>query len=172
METSQIQLIQTLVVFGLLIIGKIVLRSLVNGIMKKFHFALERKRIISKIINFFLILVAIVFIAAIWGVKPQQFTVFITSTLTVLGVAFFAQWSILSNISASLILFFNHPVRIGAHIKILDKDYPIEGQVDNISLFFTYIKTSEGQLISIPNNIMLQKTIQLADEQHHPLKSA
>ncbi|MCE1201662.1 MAG: mechanosensitive ion channel family protein [Bacteroidia bacterium] len=166
METSQLQLIQTLIVLGFIAVSKIVLRSLVNGIMKKFHFALERKRIISKIINFFLILVGFVFIAAIWGVKPQQFTVFITSILTVLGVAFFAQWSILSNISASLILFFNHPVRIGAYIKILDKEYPIEGFVDNISLFFTYIKTDEGNLVSIPNNIVLQKTIQLSDELH------
>ncbi|MBK9291757.1 MAG: mechanosensitive ion channel [Bacteroidetes bacterium] len=164
METIQIQLIQSLVVLVVLLAGKIVLRSLVNGIMKKFHFALQRKRIITKIINFFLILVAIVLLAAIWGVKPQQFTIFITSTLTILGVAFFAQWSILSNISASLILFFNHPVRIGAQIKILDKDYPIEGVVDNISLFFTYIRTEEGQLVSLPNNIVLQKTIQLSDE--------
>ena len=161
METHHIQFIQTLVVMTMMIAGKIILRSLVNGIMKKFHFALERKRIISKIINFFLILVGIVLIAAIWGVKPHQFTIFITSILTILGVAFFAQWSILSNISASLILFFNHPVRIGAHIKILDKDYPIEGKVDNISLFFTYILTSDGNLVSIPNNIVLQKTIQL-----------
>lgn len=162
MEASQIQLLQTLVVLALLTVGKIILRGLVNGIMKKFHFALQRKRIISKIINFFLVLVGIVLLAAIWGVKPQQFTIFITSTLTILGVAFFAQWSILSNISASLILFFNHPVRIGTYVRILDKDYPIEGTVDNISLFFTYIKTTKGHLVSIPNNIVLQKTIQLS----------
>jgi len=161
MEQYNIQLVQTLVVLAIIMAGKIVLRGLVNGIMKKFHFALQRKRIITKIINFFLILVGIVILAAIWGVKPQQFTIFITSTLTIMGVAFFAQWSILSNISASLILFFNHPVRIGNQITILDKDYPIEGVVDNISLFFTYIKTTEGNLVSIPNNIVLQKTIQL-----------
>lgn len=161
MEQYNIQLVQTLVVLAFIIAGKIVLRGLVNGIMKKFHFALQRKRIITKIINFFLILVGIVILAAIWGVKPQQFTIFITSTLTIMGVAFFAQWSILSNISASLILFFNHPVRIGNQITILDKDYPIDGVVDNISLFFTYIKTVDGHLVSIPNNIVLQKTIQL-----------
>jgi len=161
MKPFEIQLLQTLVVLVSLVAVKILLRGVVNKIMNKFHFALERKRIISKIINFFIIVVAAVIITAIWGVKPQQFTLFITSALTVLGVAFFAQWSILSNISSSLILFFNHPIRIGANIRILDKDYPIEGKVENISLFFMYIRTSDEQLVSIPNTIVLQKTLSM-----------
>lgn len=164
MKPIELQLLQTLIVIVSLLAIKILLRGVVNKIMNKFHFALERKRIISKIINFFIIIVASILITAIWGVKSQQFTLFITSALTVLGVAFFAQWSILSNISSSLILFFNHPIRIGAYIKILDKDYPIEGKVENISLFFMYIRTTDEQLVSIPNTVVLQKTISMATE--------
>ncbi|MDP2237180.1 MAG: mechanosensitive ion channel family protein [Bacteroidales bacterium] len=164
MELYQLQIIQTLAVIISLVAIKFLLRGFINKLMNKLHFALERKRIISKIINFFIIIVALVLITAIWGVKSQEVTIFITSTLTILGVAFFAQWSILSNISSSLILFFNHPVRIGSQIKILDKDYPIEGIVVNISLFFMYIKTNDGQLVSIPNTVVLQKTISLDNE--------
>jgi small-conductance mechanosensitive channel len=164
METYQLQIIQTLAVIISLVTIKFLLRGIINKFMNKLHFALERKRIISKIINFFILIVAVVLITAIWGVKSQEVTIFISSILTILGVAFFAQWSILSNISSSLILFFNHPVRIGSQIKILDKEYPIEGVVVNISLFFMYIKTSDGQLVSIPNTVVLQKTISLDSE--------
>jgi len=164
MEPYQLQIFQTLAVIISLVAIKFLLRGIINKFMNKLHFALERKRIISKIINFFILIVAVVLITAIWGVKSQEVTIFISSILTILGVAFFAQWSILSNISSSLILFFNHPVRIGSHIKILDKEYPIEGVVENISLFFMYIKTSDGQLVSIPNTVVLQKTISLDRE--------
>lgn len=164
MEPYQLQIIQTLAVIISLVAIKFLLRGIINKFMNKLHFALERKRIISKIINFFILIVAVVLITAIWGVKSQEVTIFISSILTILGVAFFAQWSILSNISSSLILFFNHPVRIGSQIKILDKENPIEGVVVNISLFFMYIKTTDGQLVSIPNTVVLQKTISLDSE--------
>jgi len=96
---------------------------------------------------------------AIWGVDPQQLLLFLTSTLTILAIGFIAQWSILSNITASLILFFNHPIHIGGWIKIVDKDLPIEGIVENITLFFMYIRTTEGELLSVPCNIVLQKPV-------------
>ena len=107
---------------------------------------------------------AFVLLTAVWGVDSEQVTVYITSALTILGVGFFAQWSILSNLTSSMILFFNHPVRIGGRIKILDKDYPIEGVVENISLFFMYIRTENHGLVTIPNVLVLQKTIALESE--------
>lgn len=159
MEHYQIQLLQSVAVTVSLIVVKFVLRVLVKNIMTKFHFAVERKRIISKIINLLIILVAFILLTAIWGVDSEQMTLYITSALTILGVGFFAQWSILSNLTSSLILFFNHPVHIGGRIKILDKDYPIEGVVENISLFFMYIRTENAGLVTIPNTVVLQKTI-------------
>ncbi|MDP3463515.1 MAG: mechanosensitive ion channel [Bacteroidales bacterium] len=164
MKPFQLQLLQTIIMLVTLAATKILLRSIVNKFMNKFHFALERKRIISKIINFFIIMVGFVVVIAIWGVDSQQVILFITSALTILGIGFFAQWSILSNITSSLILFFNHPIRIGGHIRILDKDYPIEGVVENISLFFMYIRTHDNQLVSIPNTVILQKTISLLED--------
>ncbi len=164
MEHYQLQLLQTVAVIAFLLIIKVLLRFIVNNIVLKFHFAPERKRIISKIINLLIFLVGIILLTAIWGVDSQQVTLYITSALTILGVGFFAQWSILSNLTSSMILFFNHPVHIGGRIKILDKDYPIEGVVENISLFFMYIRTENNGLVTIPNTIVLQKTIALEDD--------
>jgi small-conductance mechanosensitive channel len=85
--------------------------------------------------------------------------VFLTSVITVLGIAFFAQWSILSNITSSLILFFNHPLKIGQQIRVLEKDYDVDGQLIDISFFFMYLRDKDGNTITIPTSIALQKTI-------------
>jgi small-conductance mechanosensitive channel len=85
--------------------------------------------------------------------------VFVTSVITILGIAFFAQWSIISNITASLILFFNHPLRIGEEIEILDKEISVKGKLEDISFFFMHIRTVNGELVTVPNNLALQKII-------------
>jgi len=69
------------------------------------------------------------------------------------GVAFFAQWSILSNITSSEIIFFSHPVRID------DVVITMAGKVMDIVLFFVTLKTEEGQEITLPNNIFMQKMV-------------
>src|SRR5690606_31965299 len=90
-----------------------------------------------------------------------QMAVFISSAMAVLGIAFVAQWSLLSNITAGLILFFNHPLKIDDHIKIIEKDFIIEGIINDITFFFVHIKTEDKEKISIANNIFLQKNISI-----------
>jgi small-conductance mechanosensitive channel len=81
------------------------------------------------------------------------------------GVGFIAQWSILANVTSSLILFFNHPMKLGQEIQILDKEYDITGTLVDISFFFLYIKTEDGETITIPNSVVLSKVIKI-----HPKK--
>jgi small-conductance mechanosensitive channel len=104
-------------------------------------------------------LVGGIVLAAIWNIDRKELFVFFTSVLTIIGIAFFAQWSILSNITASLILFFNHPLRIGQYIQVFDKDYMVEGKLEDISFFFMHVRTKENQIVTIPNNLVLQRTI-------------
>jgi small-conductance mechanosensitive channel len=127
--------------------------------LKKFHFSLQRRRMTIKVLNFFLITSALIALMGIWGIEQEKFVIFISSVLTILGIAFFAQWSILSNITAGFILYFNHPMKLGDHIKILEKDFIIEGMIDDITFFFVHIKTDNGEEVTIPNSIILQKNI-------------
>jgi small-conductance mechanosensitive channel len=85
----------------------------------------------------------------------------LSSLLTVLGIAFFAQWSLLSNITSGLILFFNHPVKLGDTIKIHDKEFPIEGQVKDIGYYFVHLETLEGERLTIPNSALIQKMVSI-----------
>ena len=63
----------------------------------------------------------------VWGVDQSELLIFLSTILVVLGVAFFAQWSIISNITSTLIIFFNQPIKIGDYLTIMDKEYEIEG---------------------------------------------
>lgn len=152
-------IIQTCVLLAVVIIVKLFAGQAVNRILARLDFDLKRKKITMRIINLFLLLFVLVVLAAIWNIDRSQFMVFITSLITVLGIAFFAQWSILSNITSSLILFFNHPVKIGQRVKVLDREYDIEGKLIDISFYFLYIKTDKGELITIPTSVALTKTL-------------
>lgn len=110
--------------------GKAVTRFLV-----KFEGDIKRKRVSIRIINLFLSIFFILIYAAIWNIETQDLLVFFTSTITVIGIAFFANWSILSNITASLILYFNHPLKIGETVRIYDKEFDTEGELIDLSFF-------------------------------------
>jgi small-conductance mechanosensitive channel len=102
-----------------------------------------------------------VIMIAIWGLNTNDLVTYVGGTLTVIGVAFFAQWSILSNITAGIILFFSFPFRIGDVIRVHDKDFPIEAQIEDIKAFHTILKTRDGELITYPNNLLLQKGVSI-----------
>ena len=157
----KLQIFETALVVSFLILVKMVARNSINKILSKFEFGIERKRISHKIVNLFIVLFALIFLAGIWNIDRSQLMVFITSTLTLVGVGFIAQWSILANVTSSLILFFNHPMKLGQEITILDKEYDINGTLIDISFFFLYIKTEEGEIITIPNSVVLNKVIKI-----------
>ncbi|MDK9736426.1 mechanosensitive ion channel family protein [Vibrio sp. D404a] len=92
------------------------------------------------------------------GIGYGNFTIFISSLVTVFGVAFIAQWSILSNITASFLIFFVFPYRIGDSIVVADGD-GIEGKILEIKMFHTLIRHSSGNLIAYPNSLLLQKSV-------------
>ncbi len=168
MDIQAIRIIQTLVVIVVLIAAHFFTKRGVRNFLKKLKFSSKRRKLTIRAINFLLTLTAIVFISGIWGVKQSQIAVFISSVMAILGIAFVAQWSVLSNITAGLILFFNHPLKIGDHIKILEKDFVIEGIISDITFFFVHIKAPNQEKVSIANNIFLQKTISivLQKEEH------
>lgn len=164
METYKIQLIETFVVLVVYVIVYYTTKTFINNSLKNTQLQRRRRKITIKAINLFTLITAIILLSAIWGLKQNEITVFVSTILTALGIAFFAQWSLLSNITSSLLLFFNHPIKIGDSIKVLDKDYPIEGEVSDLTYFFVHLKTENGETITIPNSIFLQKSVSVLEK--------
>lgn len=166
------QIIQTVIVLALLVVIRFITRNSINRALKKFNFSIQRRRMTVKILNFFLLISVVFILLGIWGIDKERLILFISSVLTIIGVAFVAQWSILSNITAAFILFFNHPMKIGDEIKVLEKDFIIEGVIDDIISFFVHIKTSSGERITIPNTVILQKNISIKYVENKHLKGS
>ncbi|WP_299605274.1 mechanosensitive ion channel domain-containing protein [uncultured Aquimarina sp.] len=124
---------------------------------------INRRKIILNLSYLFIYGIAISILAIIWGVDYRQFIVFISSVLAVLGIGFFAQWSLLSSLTASVILFFSHPVRIGDKIRVLDKDFDWTGELVDITGFYLFIRTDDGKNITLPNSLVIQKGIEIVE---------
>lgn len=172
MEDYKLEIIETIAVIVVVLVVRFITRSWINRTLKKLHLSLLRRRITVKVINLFLSIGALVAIVGIWGIDRERLIIFISSVLTILGIAFFAQWSILSNITAGMILFFSHPLRLGDRIQILEKDFIIEGKIDDITFFFLHIKTDKGEMITIPNSVVLQKTISVLSDQKDKIQAS
>ncbi|MCG8316063.1 MAG: mechanosensitive ion channel family protein [Pseudomonadales bacterium] len=117
-----------------------------------------RIKYISKTLNISLTIFFLMLITLSLGFEYSQLAVFVSSIFAVVGVALFAQWSILSNVTASMIIFFGFPYRVGDYIKVVDKDDDISGFVEEISLFHVLIRRGE-ELITYPNTLILQKAV-------------
>ncbi|GEA50220.1 hypothetical protein VIN01S_10240 [Vibrio inusitatus NBRC 102082] len=92
------------------------------------------------------------------GIGYGNFAIFISSVFTVIGVGFIAQWSILSNVTASFLIFFVFPYRIGDYIVVADGD-GIEGTLLEIKIFHTLIRHPNDNIITYPNTLLLQKCV-------------
>lgn len=156
-----IRILETIIAIASFFILRFLTVRLLSKVQRKYDYSKYRIRPILKFINLFFFTSLVITVIAIWGIKQANILTFITSVLTVVGIAFFAQWSILSNISSAIIIFINHPVKLGESITIIDKDFDIKGQVSDIGLFYVILKTDANEKITIPNNILLQKATKI-----------
>lgn len=120
-----------------------------------------RTRLVSKYISFGFTALAIVALVLIWGVNIRELGLILSSIFAVIGVALFAQWSILSNVTAGIILFFSFPFKICDRIQIMDKDLETSGNyvIEDIRAYHIHLRKDNGQLVTYPNNLMLQKAV-------------
>ncbi|MBQ4915248.1 mechanosensitive ion channel [Maribacter sp. MMG018] len=160
------QLLSSLVLFVLVIILKIVFSSLVRKVGKISDFNPVRTNLIIKYINVGVFILSFVALTLIWGVNYKDLGLLLSSVFAVIGVALFAQWSILSNITAGVVIFFSFPFKIGNTIRILDKELSDSENPENeifviedIRAFHLHLRRGNGEILTYPNNLVLQKGI-------------
>jgi small-conductance mechanosensitive channel len=96
-----------------------------------------------------------------WGIDFSGLLVLSTSIITVTGVALFASWSLISNITAYFILLTNVAYRRGNFVRILDGDNFIEGVIADVGPFSTRLLTAERETLMYPNNLILTRPVLL-----------
>lgn len=145
------------------IVSSFVLRVLINKLIDQLG---EEKNVVAKRIFYIkrtfeslLTLLTLVFLIIIAGIGIDDLGVFLGTVVAVLGVSLFAQWSILSNVTASIIVFFFFPYRVGDHVKILDGENTFEGVLKEISLFHVILFDKNYDTVTFPNSMVFQKAV-------------
>jgi small-conductance mechanosensitive channel len=159
------EIISTIVLLFVAIVMRILSAKIVRRYSKTSEILEHRSNLVIRYNNIFISILFFIVLFIIWGVNTKDLFVTISSIITVIGVGLFAQWSILSNITSGIILLFSFPFKIGDIIRIHDKDFPIEAEIEDIRAFHTYLKTKEGEMITYPNTLLLQKGISII--KHH-----
>lgn len=159
MSLTEIKILETVLAIIILsliqmAISRLIARTVRNSLLRK-----TRGKIIKKVFQIIILTIMLVFVMTVWGVKQSELFMFMASVLTVIGIALFAQWSHLSNITAGIIIFFNHSLKLEDTVAIIDADFQVEGRIVDIGLFYVTLKSAEDEDVILPNNIFLQKMI-------------
>ena len=103
------ELIYSLIVLIVILVLKFLFTTAVRKVSKISDYNPVRTNLIIKFINIALTIIAMVVLTLVWSVNYRDLGVMLSSVFAVIGVALFAQWSILSNITAGVIIFFSFP---------------------------------------------------------------
>lgn len=114
------------------------------------------------------LIVCLLLLAIIWGVQLSAVFVFATTTLTLLGVALFAQWSLISNITAYFILTLHPSFARGNYIRVMDGDNYVEGVIADLNLFSTKLISDSREIILYPNILLLGRPAQINPKERMP----
>jgi small-conductance mechanosensitive channel len=160
-DTYQTEIIYSIVVLLILFVIRTIIVISVKRIGKRSGTTEARANLIGRYVTATLILVALLIEAFILGAETGDITLLFSSVFAVIGIALFAVWSILSNVTSGVIMFFSFPYKVGDKIKIHDKDYPIEAIIEDIRAFQLLLREDNGDLVTYPNNLILQKAVTL-----------
>jgi small-conductance mechanosensitive channel len=98
------------------------------------------------------------------GVSATVLWTALSGFVAVAAVAFFAMWSVLSNLLCAVMIYTIGPFRIGDVVELVDTlDKPgVKGRVVEINLMFTTLielPDAGGALVQVPNSQFFQKSV-------------
>ena len=134
-------------------------QKIIQGVSRKNAIRAERRLLLEKFSGFSISAFAVICLILVWGVNVTSLFVLVTSILGVIGIAFFAGWSLLSNTFAAFLLFYASPFKMDDEITVMDGPNTVTGKVINMTLFFVFIEDAAGNQVTVPNNIVLQRAV-------------
>ena len=99
------------------------------------------------------------------GVSATVLWTAFTGFAAVGAVAFFAAWSVLSNIFCTILILVTRPFRLYDYIELLENgEKPgLRGRIVDIRLVYSVLQETggegEGTTLQVPNNLFFQRTI-------------
>ena len=158
------EIINTTIVFGVFFFIQLVVRLFLRRAGRSKGKNIGRIRLIGRYVTVTFFMLALLIESFVLGVQIKEIVVLFSSVFAVLGITLFAGWSILSNVTSGIVMFFSFPYKIGDKIQIHDKDYEVIGVIEDIRSFQLHIRQDNGDLVTYPNNLLLQKAVSLLEK--------
>ena len=109
---------------------------------------------------------ALIFVLGRLGVSATVLWTALSGFVAVAAVAFFAMWSVLSNLLCAILIFTVGPFRLGDVVELVDTvDKPgVKGRVVAINLLYTTLIEVEeagtgGVTVQVPNSLFFQRSV-------------
>ena len=141
------------------------LRRLMQRLEQHYQLPLELMVPLKGFLRWTIRVAALMLVLERVGVSATVLWTAFTGFATVGAVAFFAAWSVLSNLFCAFLIFTVRPFRLGDAIEVLDTaEKPgARGRVVDINLLYTTLEDSAadsaGTLLQIPNSLIFQRVV-------------
>lgn len=142
---------------------RLLTRRLLSRLGRHYTLPAQIEMAIRRLSNFVIGTVALVAILQTLNVEASVLWTAFTGFAAVGAVAFFAAWSVLSNIFCTFLIFTTRPFRLGDQVELLENgEKPgLKGVVTDINLIYTTLHEVggpvEGTLMQIPNSLFFQR---------------
>lgn len=159
---GQIILILTLAWLGQRLLGR-----MLNRLSRRYPLPPELLLPLGTALRWLLLGSALILVLERVGVSASVLWSALTGFAAVGAVAFFAIWSVLSNLFCAVLIFTVGPFRLGDLVEVVETpDQPgMKGRVVAINLLYTTLKEATegsaayGALLQVPNSLFFQKAV-------------
>ena len=137
-------------------------RLLVRRLVDRRGLPLEMAVVLRRLSASLIAAAALLLILERMGVSGMVLWTAFTGFAAVGAVAFFAAWSVLSNIFCAVLIFSTRLFRLQDHIEVLENgEKPgLKGRVVDINLIYTTLQEeAENQVLQVPNSLFFQRVV-------------
>ena len=142
-------------------------RAIVRHLVANRGLPLEMATVLRRVSATLISCAAVLLVLERMGVSGTVLWTAFTGFAAVGAVAFFAAWSVLSNIFCTVLIFSTRPFRLQDHIELLENgEKPgLKGRVVDINLIYTTLlevgadASDEGSVLQVPNSLFFQRTV-------------
>ncbi|WP_039785726.1 mechanosensitive ion channel family protein [Herbaspirillum huttiense] len=152
-----------LIMIGALAIMRIA-KLLIGRVGRTYGLPAKAAALTQRVLGFFVYGGAILWALERLGVSGAVLWSAFTGFAAVGAVAFFAAWSVLSNLFCAILIYTTQPFRVGDVIEVIEGgDKPgVKGRVLDINLVYTTLSEESqgaGTTLQLPNSLFFQRIV-------------
>ncbi len=153
--------IQALPAAAAIIVGAFVVKFVLN---RALDLLAERTRLTDadlkptrRIGNWILTGITFILLLGVFGFNLGGLWTMLSTVLAMIAIGFVAVWSVLSNVSCTLIILIFRPFSVGDALEIPTDN--VKGRVADLNFIYTTLVTDDGAELQIPNSLFFQRVV-------------